>query len=117
MIEKMVEIGTLFEFYGRLLTDKQYDAVDLYYINDLSLGEIGEKLDVSRQGIFDTLKRAENNLYRYEKDLKLIDKFYKNQEDIKKIINISEEISEITKDGKIRLKTDEINNICKKLIL
>lgn len=117
MIEKMVEIGTLFEFYGRLLTDKQYDVVDLYYMNDLSLAEIGERLDVSRQGIFDTLKRAENNLYKYEEDLKLIEKFYKNQEDIKKIIEISDEISNLSKDEIIKKKTEEIDNICRKMIL
>ncbi len=45
MIEKMVEVGILFDFYGKLLTKKQYEAIKLYYEDDLSLAEIGEKID------------------------------------------------------------------------
>ena len=44
MIEKLVQVGILFDFYGNLLTKKQYLAIDLYYINDLSLAEIGERI-------------------------------------------------------------------------
>ena len=49
-IEKMVEIGLLFEQYKELLTDKQREMVSLYYEEDYSLGEISENLGVSRQG-------------------------------------------------------------------
>lgn len=95
MIEKMVEIGILFDFYGKLLTDKQYEAVDLYYMNDLSLGEISEKIEVSRQGIFDILKRAEKNLYEYEKKLGLVNKFRMSYDGLRDIIMYSDEISEL----------------------
>lgn len=54
---KIVEIGMLFDFYGKLLSEKQYQVVELYYIHDLSLTEIGEELSITRQGVFDTLKR------------------------------------------------------------
>ena len=49
-IEKMIEIGLLFEQYKELLTDKQREIVSLYYEEDYSLGEISENLNVSRQG-------------------------------------------------------------------
>ena len=54
-IDKMVEIGLLFEQYKELLTDKQKEIVSLYYEENYSLGEISENLNVSRQGVYDTL--------------------------------------------------------------
>ena len=90
MVEKLVEIGSLFDFYGKLLSEKQYLVIELYYINDLSLTEIGDELGVTRQGIFDLLKRAEQNLYKYEEKLGLVNKFYSKDTNIRNIINISE---------------------------
>ena len=68
-IEKMVEIGLLFEQYKELLTEKQREMVSLYYEEDYSLGEISENLGVSRQGVYDTLKRSEKILREYENKL------------------------------------------------
>lgn len=75
MVKKMVEMGMLYDFYGQLLTDKQRDTIDLYYNNDLSLGEIAETVNVSRQGVYDILKRSERLLYYYEEKLGLVKKF------------------------------------------
>lgn len=92
MVEKLVEIGMLFDFYGKLLSERQYSAIDLYYINDLSLAEIGEELSITRQGVFDSLKRGEQNLYKFEKKLKLVKKFHSNYKSIRDIIDCTEEI-------------------------
>lgn len=92
MIEKLVEIGILFDFYGKLLSTRQFAVVELFYIHDLSLSEIGEELDVTRQSIYDTLKRAEKKLYEYEESLELVEDFKKNTLSIKSIIEISEEL-------------------------
>ena len=89
MMEKLVEIGGLFDFYGKLLTEKQYLAIQLYYLEDLSLAEIGDEMNVSRQGIFDLLKRAEQNLYEYEDKLGLVNKFEFSCKNIKDIMKIS----------------------------
>lgn len=94
MIEKTIEIGILFDFYGKLLSDKQYSAVELYYIHDLSLSEVGDQLNISRQGVYDILKRAENNLYMYEKELGLVNKFNQNKEKIKMILEYIDKINE-----------------------
>ena len=96
-MEKLVEVGILFDFYGKLLSKSQYSAIELYYLHDLSLGEIGEELDISRQGVYDTLKRAEKRLYEYERTLGLIKKFTYNKEKIKSILKYSIEIESIAK--------------------
>ena len=59
---KNLEIALLFDFYGDMLTDKQRDVVELYYDNDLSLSEIAENEGITRQGVRDSIKRAEAQL-------------------------------------------------------
>lgn len=88
MMEKVVEIGNLFDFYGRLLSQKQSDVVEQYYLHDLSLSEIGENLSISRQGVHDLLKRAESNLYGYEEKLGLVSKFDENKSKIRDMADI-----------------------------
>lgn len=97
-----MEIGILFDFYGKLLSDRQLLAVELYYIQDFSLAEIAEELNITRQGVFDTLKRAEQKLYNYEDNLKLVKKFLEKQEDIRNIINISNRIKDLAKKNNIK---------------
>lgn len=94
MFEKVIEIGYLFDFYGNLLSEKQYTAIELYYIHDLSLSEISEVLDISRQGVFDTLKRAESKLYSYEEKLKLVDKFVNDKIKLSKILGLVRKIKQ-----------------------
>ena len=95
-IEKMVEIGLLFEQYKELLTDKQREMVSLYYEEDYSLGEISENLGVSRQGVYDTLKRSEKILREYESKLHLVAKLKDQEKFLKsireKIIDIKEDL-------------------------
>lgn len=86
MFEKIVEIGLLFDFYGKLLNDKQYSAIEFYYIHDLSLSEIGELLGISRQGVHDLLKRSESKLFAYEEKLGLVKKFSDNKIKVKYIL-------------------------------
>ena len=74
-MEKNVEISLLFSFYGKMLTDRQADTVELYYNEDLSLSEVGAELGISRQGVRDNLKRAEAILYDTEKRLGLAERF------------------------------------------
>lgn len=107
MIEKLVEIGVLFDFYGKLLTEKQYLVIKLYYLEDLSLAEIGNEINVTRQGIFDLLKRAEQNLYKYEEILGLVDKFNSSHENIREILEISKGIRKIAEE-------ENLNNIIEK---
>ena len=64
-----VETVLLFDYYGRMLTDKQKEYLDLRYNQDLSLGEIAEIMCVSRQAVFDNLTRTEALLRRMEENI------------------------------------------------
>ncbi|MDE6594129.1 MAG: DNA-binding protein [Oscillospiraceae bacterium] len=69
-MEKNLHIALLLDYYGGLLTQKQRDLVDLYYNEDLSLGEIAEQENITRQGVRDSIKRGEQALAEYENILK-----------------------------------------------
>lgn len=70
-IEKNNRINSLFEFYSTLLTEKQMNYIELYYADDYSLGEIAEEFEVSRQAVYDNIKRTEKLLESYEQKLHL----------------------------------------------
>ncbi|MDW0109257.1 putative DNA-binding protein [Sporosarcina aquimarina] len=75
MLEKTTRINFLFDFYQSLLTDKQRIYMELYYLDDLSLGEIAEEYKVSRQAVYDNVRRTEAMLEDYEAKLSLFNKF------------------------------------------
>ena len=64
-----LEMALLFDYYGGMLTDRQRDCFDMRYNQDLSLGEIGELLGVSRQAVCDNLTRTEALLRRMEENI------------------------------------------------
>ena len=75
MFEKDYRISYLLDFYGNILTDKQKDAIDLYYNEDLSLAEIAEHVGITRQGVRDAIKRGEETLNDMEDKLGFAEKF------------------------------------------
>ena len=68
-IEKTNRMNALFEFYAALLTAKQMNYIELYYADDSSLAEIAEEFGVSRQAVYDNIKRTEKILEDYEMKL------------------------------------------------
>ncbi|NMB08197.1 MAG: DNA-binding protein [Tissierellia bacterium] len=119
MVEKIVEIGILFDFYGKLLTDRQYLAMELYYIYDYSLAEIGEELNISRQAVYDLIKRSEQKLYELEDTLNLVGKFNLNKKEIEKIAIVVEEIENEAKsveNRKIIERTKDLRELIRKII-
>src|SRR5699024_12046236 len=74
-----MRLNYLFDFYQSLLTPKQKEYMELYYLDDYSLVEISEYMNVSRQAVFDNLKRTEAILESYEEHLRLYDQFQQRQ--------------------------------------
>ena len=70
-----LEMALLFDYYGGMLTDKQKDCFDMRYNQDLSLGEIGEMLGVSRQAVNDNLTRTEALLRRMEENIGCVKRY------------------------------------------
>ena len=96
-LEKREEIISYYDAYSSLLTDKQKTYFESYYFDDLSITEIASNLNVSRNAVFDQLKRVNAILLDYEKKLKLVDKISKieemklNEVDKEQIINVLKE--------------------------
>ncbi|MDT8859055.1 putative DNA-binding protein [Alkalihalobacillus sp. MEB130] len=80
MLDKTFRMNYLYDFYQSLLTQKQRKYMSLYYLDDFSLGEIAEEFEVSRQAVYDNIKRTEAMLEDYEKKLMLLSKFEERSE-------------------------------------
>ena len=82
MYESTVERTMLFDFFGELLTEKQKQYYDLHYNADLSLAEIAEQEGISRQGVWDIIRRAEATLRRAEERTGLVRRFRELQDTV-----------------------------------
>ena len=80
-----LEMALLFDYYGGMLTDKQRDCFDMRYNQDLSLGEIGEMLGVSRQAVNDNLTRTEALLRRMEENIGCVKRYKLAREAVSEI--------------------------------
>ena len=70
------ELGKLYDFYKELLTDRQREALDLYYNDDLTMIEIAAELGISKQAVSTNIKNGVSNLEKFEENLKLARNFY-----------------------------------------
>ncbi|MEO3945144.1 putative DNA-binding protein [Gorillibacterium sp. CAU 1737] len=71
VLEKTTRVNLLFDFYGPLLTEKQQTFLTCYFLDDLSLGEIAAEFGISRQAVYEHIRRAEATLEGYEEKLGL----------------------------------------------
>ena len=107
-MEKIVEQGLLYDFYGELLTEHQKQVYEDVVFNDLSLSEAAEEQGISRQGIHDLIKRCTRILQEYEEKLGLVAKFQKTQEMVGEIHRLTMEYRE-KKDPDIILEIEKIS--------
>ena len=103
-MEKNVQISMLNQIYGRLLTQKQYEIIDDYYNNDLSLSEIAENNQITRQAVRDILKKGEKKLFEYEEKLMFMKRMLNQEKRIEKVL------AELTKI-QVNDSDKEISNI------
>lgn len=92
-MNKIAWITLLYDFYGQLLTDKQRRIIDHYYGDDFSLGEIAKELGISRQAVYDSIKRTEGVLNNYENKLGFVKRFLIQREklsEVAKLLNQSD---------------------------
>ena len=84
-MEKFVEQGYLYDFYGGLLTERQQQVYESVVLEDYSLSEVAEDLGISRQGLHDMIKRCNHTLEEYESRLHLVEKFLCIRKQVQKI--------------------------------
>ena len=89
-----LEMTLLLDYYGGMLTDKQRDCFDMRYNQDLSLGEIGEALGVSRQAVCDNLTRTEALLRRMEENIGYVKRDTEIREAAQEILNAAAELGQ-----------------------
>lgn len=106
-MEKNVKVALLFDFYRNMLTSRQAESIDLYYNEDLSLAEISEHMGITRQGVRDNIKRAENTLFDTEDRLGLASRFLKIKSDLLKIDDI---IRDIDASPNVKSLSDDIKH-------
>ena len=111
-MEKNLNVSILLDFYGAMLTEKQRDVVELYYNEDLSLSEIAAHSQITRQGVRDSIKRAEGILLGLEERLGLAKRFRRIQEGLDLIIRDARDIRNYNdRFGTFREITDKTNEI------
>lgn len=92
---KDLSISMLYDFYGDLLTEKQQEVIELYYNEDLSLSEIASHSGITRQGVRDSIKRAEFQLAEFEEQLGLANRFAQIKDTLDDILKNAFEIEQI----------------------
>lgn len=109
VMEKIVEQGILYDFYGPLLTQHQQEVYEACVFEDLSLAEAAERFEVSRQNIHDLVKRCDKSLKDYEKRLGLIARFRENRDSLESIRDLLAKNREA--DGSRKFSGAEINGL------
>ena len=100
-MEKNVKVSMLCEVYGNLLTKKQLSILQDYYDKDLSLSEIAQNQEITRQAVRDIIKKGENKLFELEEKLSIMDRMLKQDKKIQQILEELCKIQNSSSDKKI----------------
>lgn len=103
-MDKSIKISMLLDIYGKLLTERQFDIADLYYNQNLSLSEIADELEITRQAVRKSLVEAEKNLFDFEEKLGAFSKKVKRDE----LLN---EVLALDLDSKVKKIIEKIKQI------
>ena len=111
-MDEKVEISILCEIYGKLLTEKQEEFIEDYYNNDLSLSEIAENNNITRQAVRDIIKKGEKKLFEYEEKLHFMKRTLNQEKRIEKVLS---ELTKIQKDYSDEQIASVLENIKREL--
>lgn len=112
-MEEKIKISILCQIYGKLLTEKQYQILDDYYNNDLSLSEIAENNNITRQAVNDVINKGKNKLIEIEEKLLFMEKILNQERTIEKVIT---ELKKSENKELTKVKIEEITKHLKQLI-
>lgn len=92
-IQEIVRLSYLYDFYGPLLKERHREIFEAYVLDDLSLSEIAGEYEITRQGVYDIVKRCSKKLEEYEEKLKLFERFQQAKERLG-------QVEELVKNGR-----------------
>ena len=115
-MEKNVKISILSDLYGKLLTEKQFEFIDDYYNNDLSLSEIAENNNITRQAVRDIIKKGEKKLFEYEEKLMFMKRMLKQEKKIEQVLSELNKIQKEYSDEQIAVVLEHIKKELKCLV-
>lgn len=107
-IDEIVEISNLYDFYGALLKENHREILEDYIWNNLSLAEIANEREITRQGVYDIVKRSRKRLREYEEKLRLFEKFQLTKEKLQKIEEVAQKGKDKETEEKIMMLAEEI---------
>jgi predicted DNA-binding protein YlxM (UPF0122 family) len=110
-LDEIVQLSILYDFYGELLNSHKRQIFEDYVLNDLSLSEIAADQGISRQGVYDIVKRCSQELRDFESKLHLINKFQTVKEKlgvIKSILSETKQTGDMTRVTEIETLADDI---------
>ena len=116
-MEKNLKVSTLLDFYTALLTENQRQVLNLYYNEDFSLSEIAQNLKITRQGVHDTIKKAEGQLFELESKLGLSKKFDDIEKNLSLIIKNPDDLLSLSESdfNKVKYFAISIKNIAESI--
>lgn len=107
-MEKNIEVSMLCQYYGKLLTQKQYALLNDYYNNDYSLSEIAENYHITRQAVRDNIKKGEKKLFEIEESLGFMKRMLNQQKAIEHILAQLSKIQDQDSDKQISKILDHV---------
>ena len=108
MLEKFLHMSALFDIYGALLTDKQKRCLQMHLFEDFSLSEISTELGISRQAVYDMLRRSEQIMQQYEDKLGLAARSTKEKTELLSILSDLLALKQESEDNRL-------NNIIRRI--
>ena len=114
--EKIVRQSLLYDFYGELLTEHQKAIYEDVVNNDMSYSEIARMNQISRQGVYDMIKRCDKILEEYEDKLQLVDKFMKARKQVEKMKDCISELMEENRDDRLNSKIEAIDRLSDRIL-
>lgn len=115
MVDHVTYLNLLYDFYGQVLTERQQQIFQMYYLEDLSLGEIAEQLDISRQAVHDLVRRSERTLLDLEAKLQFVARFQQEQAILRQVRSELNALLEAASDselaGKLRMILNRLNEL------
>ena len=107
-MDKHIEISILWQIYGKLLTEKQYKVLNDYYNEDLSLSEIAQNNNISRQAVRDIIKKGETKLFDYEKILGIMKRTQRNEKTLQLVFSQLSKLAETSSDKQVQEILEEV---------